>query len=93
MTVPRRLRRRRVVLRHRADLLLGQLPGDLVHERVVLRAPPALTLGRTDGTAHGGHLLEATVRLTLEVIVTEGPPHLRRTFDPTTGLHLIDPTR
>ena len=50
-----------------------------------------VVLGRADGSAHGGHLLEATVRPTLEVIVTETPAHLRRTHDPETDLHLIDP--
>jgi predicted DNA-binding protein with PD1-like motif len=49
-----------------------------------------VVLGRSDGTAHGGHLLEAIVRPTLEVIVTETPTHLRRRFHPETGLHLID---
>jgi predicted DNA-binding protein with PD1-like motif len=47
-------------------------------------------LGRKDGSAHGGHLLEATVRPTLEVIVIETPRHLSRRFDETTGLALID---
>jgi predicted DNA-binding protein with PD1-like motif len=50
-----------------------------------------VVLGRADGSAPGGHLLEATVRPTLEVIVTETPRHLRRTHDPETDLPLIDP--
>jgi predicted DNA-binding protein with PD1-like motif len=37
-----------------------------------------VVLGKRDGTAHGGHLLEARVRPTLELIVTESPAHLRR---------------
>ena len=49
-----------------------------------------VALGRADGTAHGGHLIAAVVRPTLEVIVTETPAHLQRRFDPETGLHLID---
>jgi predicted DNA-binding protein with PD1-like motif len=49
-----------------------------------------IVLGRKDGTAHGGHLLEATVRPTLEAIVIETPRHLSRRFDETTGLALID---
>ena len=49
-----------------------------------------VVLGRRDGTTRGGHLLEATVRPTLEVIVTETPAHLTRRFDPDTGLALID---
>jgi predicted DNA-binding protein with PD1-like motif len=51
-----------------------------------------VVLGRRDGTACGGHLMEAVVRPTLEVIVIETPANLRRTFDSTTGLALIDLT-
>jgi uncharacterized protein len=47
-------------------------------------------LGRRDGTAHGGHLLEAHVRPTLEVMLTESPVQLRRVFDPGVGLALIE---
>lgn len=52
-----------------------------------------LVVGKSDGTAHGGHLLEARVRPTLEVIVLETPKHLQRTFDEETGLSLIDLSR
>ena len=48
-----------------------------------------LVLGRRDGMALGGHLLEAHVRPTLEVIITESPAHLRRRKDVETGLALI----
>jgi uncharacterized protein len=48
-----------------------------------------VVLGKRDGTAHGGHLLEAEVRPTLEVVVTETPPNLRRSPDPESGLALI----
>lgn len=50
---------------------------------------PHVVIGRADGTAHGGHLLEAHVRPILEVIVTESPAHLRRQTDEETGLALI----
>jgi uncharacterized protein len=50
---------------------------------------PHIVLGKADGTAHGGHLLEAHVRPTLEVIVTESPAHLQRRSDPETGLALL----
>lgn len=53
----------------------------MVHAHVVV--------GKSDGTAHGGHLMEAQVRPTLEVILVESPVHLRRTVDPQTGLALI----
>jgi uncharacterized protein len=47
-------------------------------------------LGLPDGSAEGGHLIEATVWPTLEVVLTESPKHLRRTFRPALGLALID---
>jgi predicted DNA-binding protein with PD1-like motif len=50
-----------------------------------------LIIGRKDGTAHGGHLLEARVRPTLEVVLTESSQALRKTVDPESGLALIQP--
>jgi predicted DNA-binding protein with PD1-like motif len=46
-------------------------------------------LGRFDGTTRGGHLIEARVRPTLEVMLVESPHHLRRKHDPHSGLALI----
>jgi len=46
-------------------------------------------LGRRDGSTVGGHVQEAIVWPTLEVIVTETPNHLRKQVDPETGLALI----
>jgi predicted DNA-binding protein with PD1-like motif len=51
---------------------------------------PHIVVGKKDGSAHGGHLLEGHVRPTLEVIVTESPAHLRRKSDPETGLALLE---
>lgn len=50
-----------------------------------------LVVGKRDGTAMAGHLAEAHVRPTLEVIITESPAHLRKVEDAETGLALIDP--
>jgi len=49
-------------------------------------------LGLSDGSARGGHLIEARVWPTLKVVLSESPKHLRRTFRPEFGLALIDPT-
>lgn len=49
-----------------------------------------VVLGKRDGTAIGGHLLEAQVWPTLELVVTESAAHLRRRSDQSTGLALID---
>jgi hypothetical protein len=47
-------------------------------------------LGRADGSVVGGHLIEAHVRPTLEVILIQPPSYLRKRKDPETGLALID---
>jgi predicted DNA-binding protein with PD1-like motif len=49
-----------------------------------------VVVGKADGTAHGGHLMEAHVRPTLEVFVVESPERLVRKIDDETGLPLID---
>ena len=46
-------------------------------------------LGKSDGSVVGGHLLEAQVRPTLEVILIQPPSYLRKRKDPETGLALI----
>ena len=49
-----------------------------------------VVLGRSDGMAMGGHLLQAIVHPTLEVILEEAPGYLQRRMDEATGLALID---
>lgn len=48
-----------------------------------------LVVGRQDGSAMAGHLGEAHVRPTLEVIVEETPSYLQKVHDAETGLALI----
>ncbi len=48
-----------------------------------------VVVGKSDGTAHGGHLQEATVRPTCELILTESPAHLQKEIDPESGIALI----
>ena len=50
-----------------------------------------MVVGNSDGTTRGGHLLEAYVSPTLEVMVTEDPVTMQKRFDPATDLTLIDP--
>ena len=69
------------VLSFLGDVTLSD-EGPKVHAHVVL--------GKSDGTAWGGHLLGARVRPTLEVILIESPDHLHRKHDPRTGLPLIN---
>jgi uncharacterized protein len=65
------------------------LVGDVSLENGEPRIHAHVVVGRRDGQAYGGHLLEARVWPTLEVVLTESPAHLRRELDPETGLPLI----
>jgi hypothetical protein len=47
-------------------------------------------VGRRDGSTIGGHVLDAVVRPTLEIIVDEARRELHKHYDPETGLALID---
>lgn len=49
-----------------------------------------VVVGKADGTAHGGHLLDARVRPTLEVLVIESPRELRRRMRSEFGVALLD---
>jgi predicted DNA-binding protein with PD1-like motif len=84
--------------RHRRDYLpipieaqveVLSLVGDIVGEGDDLKLHAHVVVGASDGSARGGHLMEATVWPTLEVVITETPTHLRRRFDPATGVALI----
>jgi predicted DNA-binding protein with PD1-like motif len=66
------------------NIVLDESGAPKVHTHVVV--------GKSDGTAHGGHLLEAHVRPTLEVILVESPKPLRRKMNAEVGLALIDLT-
>ncbi|MGE0815682.1 MAG: PPC domain-containing DNA-binding protein [Vicinamibacterales bacterium] len=68
--------------------LAGNLARD-ADDEVKLHAH--VVVGKSDGTAHGGHLLDARVRPTLEVVVTEAPAPLRRRVRPDLGLALLEP--
>ena len=50
-----------------------------------------MVVGNADGTTVGGHVLEAYVSPTLEVMVTVDPKAMHKRFDPETDLTLIDP--
>jgi predicted DNA-binding protein with PD1-like motif len=50
-----------------------------------------IVVGRRDGTANGGHLIEAIVSPTLEVFVTVDPVTLQKKYDPSSNLTLIEP--
>jgi uncharacterized protein len=50
-----------------------------------------MVVGSPEGVTHGGHVLEAYVSPTLEVMVTVDPVTMQKRFDPSTDLTLIDP--
>jgi len=66
------------------------LVGNIAREDDQPRVHAHIVLGRFNGATLGGHLLVAHVRPTLELVVVETPEHLRRRFDPSTGLALLD---
>ena len=65
------------------------LAGDITLEKGEPKVHAHVVLGKRDATAHGGHLLEAHVWPTLEVVLEEMPANLVRRFDASTGLSLI----
>ena len=66
------------------------LTGDIALQGIDAKVHAHVVVGKSDGTAHGGHLIEARVRPTLELVLTELPAYLRRRADAETGLALID---
>jgi predicted DNA-binding protein with PD1-like motif len=66
------------------------LIGDIALNKGEPKVHAHVVVGKSDGTAHGGHLMEAHVRPTLEVILVESPEHLIRKTDEASGLALID---
>jgi uncharacterized protein len=77
----------RIPIQEQVEVLA--LVGDIALNDGEPKLHPHVVVGKADGTAHGGHLLEAHVRPTLEVIITESPAHLQRCSDPETGLALL----
>ena len=65
------------------------LIGDIALEGTRPKVHAHVVLGLRDGSARGGHLLQAQVRPTLEGILTESPSYLKREFDRESGLALI----
>jgi len=79
---------RRIVIQEQVEVLslvgnvaLGPDGSPRVHAHIVV--------GKSDGSAHGGHLLEGHVFPTLEVVIEQSPTTLQRRTDPDTGLALL----
>src|SRR5688572_21768759 len=67
------------------------LIGDITLDEGKHKVHAHVVVGKSDATAHGGHLIEGHVRPTLEIVLTETPAHLHRRHDPQSGLALIEP--
>ena len=79
---------KRIPVREQVEVL--SLVGDVALKNGEPEIHAHVVVGTSEGAARGGHILEATVWPTLEVIVTESPRHLRRVHDEETGLALIE---
>jgi predicted DNA-binding protein with PD1-like motif len=77
----------RIPIHEQVEVL--SLMGDIALDRGTPKVHAHVIVGRSDDTAHGGHLLEAHVRPTLEVIITESAGELRKSYDPLSKLDLI----
>lgn len=77
----------RIPIREQVEVL--SLVGDVAIADKGPKIHAHVVLGKRDGSAHGGHLLEAKVRPTLEVVLTESPAVLVREHDAASGLALI----
>jgi predicted DNA-binding protein with PD1-like motif len=66
------------------------LTGNIALDQGEPKVHAHIVVGRLDGSTLGGHLLSAQVRPTLEIVMIESPRHLRRKFDPASGLALLD---
>ncbi len=65
------------------------LIGDIALDNGEPKVHAHVIVGKSDGSAHGGHLLKAHVRPTLELIIVESSGQLHKSFDPLSKLHLI----
>jgi predicted DNA-binding protein with PD1-like motif len=83
-------RYRNIPVREQVEVL--SLVGDIALDRGEPKVHAHAVVGKADATAHGGHLVEARVWPTLELVLSESPRHLRRRTDAETGLALIDLT-
>ncbi len=87
---PRRKTYRRISIDHQSEVL--SLLGDIAMYQGKPVVHAHMVVGFPFGMTQGGHLLQAHVRPTLEVIVTAYPRALYKKFDPEKGLAVIDPS-
>ena len=76
------LREQVEVLTLNGNITLSENLTPKIHAHVIL--------GRKDASVRGGHLFDAEVWPTLELVLTESPQYLRRRFNPEIGLALLE---
>ncbi|OII67818.1 MULTISPECIES: PPC domain-containing DNA-binding protein [unclassified Streptomyces] len=81
---------RRIPVGEQCEVL--SLVGDVAEGEDGPAAHVHTVLGLADGSTRGGHLLEARVWPTLEVVLRTSPATLRKTYRPEVGLALIAPS-
>jgi predicted DNA-binding protein with PD1-like motif len=78
---------RKIEINEQVEML--SLLGNFALHGAAKKVHAHIVVGKSDGTAHGGHLLKGWVRPTLELLIVESPSFLARTIDEATGLPLI----
>lgn len=78
----------KVTINEQVEVL--SLIGDIALQDGEPKIHAHVVVGKRDGSAHGGHLLAAYVRPTLEILLTESPGWLKRSYDAESGLALIN---
>lgn len=75
-------------IKEQVELL--SLVGDITLYKEKHQVHPHVVVGKRNGIAYGGHLLNAIVHPTLELIINESPGYLQREINEETGLPLIN---
>jgi len=78
----------RIPIKEQTEVL--SLTGDITVFEGKPQIHAHVVLGKSDGTAHGGHLLKAIVHPTLEIILVESPSSMTRKMDTASGIPLIE---
>jgi predicted DNA-binding protein with PD1-like motif len=85
---PERKEYKKIPIHEQVEVL--SLAGDVSLKDEMPNIHAHVVVGKSDGTAHGGHLIEAHVFPTLELILVESPKYVKRRMDKETGFAPID---
>ncbi len=80
---------KKIPVREQVEVL--SLVGDVALDKGKPKIHAHVVVGDSEGRARGGHLIEAHVWPTLELVLTPAQKPLRRRMDAESGLALIDP--